>query len=59
MLSPLLNGPSSRSMEDSGVGCDFMNCEDQDVLEERTISMRPRDWFCVILVKNVTGFAPV
>jgi hypothetical protein len=50
-------GYPRRNMEDFVAVSDW-NCADlaQDVSVEKNCNMRPRDYFCGILVKNVANF---
>ena len=53
-----LMGHPIRTMEDIGVEGD-LNCVElvaQEVSEEETVTMWPRDCFCDSLVKNVAAF---
>ena len=56
-FKPYLMGRTSRSMEDSGAEND-LNCRDQEVSEEKNVSMWPRNCSCNILMKNVDAFCP-
>jgi hypothetical protein len=54
-----LMGHPSRTMEDFVAGSD-LNCVDlaQEISMEKNFRMCHNDWFCGILVKNVTTFCP-
>ena len=45
-------------MEDSSAECNLMNCRDQEVSEEKNVSMLPRDWPCNVLGKKMSSFGP-
>lgn len=51
-------GHTSRSMEDSSAE-DNLNCGDQEVSEEKNVSVWPKDWSCDILVRTWLLFALV
>lgn len=54
-----LMGHPNRSMENSGAGCDLMNClRLAQEVTEKNFSMLPRYHSCNILVKKVAAFCP-
>lgn len=49
-------GHPSRSMENGAEGDLSCGRLDQEVREQKNVSMWPKDWSCEILLKNMTAF---